>query len=174
MVLLVFKCRTVDPGIQALQFRYIDASFSGVPALCRAPLHSCILADLADVITVQPSPSITSFFSCVNFLQIHRLPCAGRVFRNGSACVASRRPFIGTETSPRTPQPFDTGFIEQLISAAIDVIFSPIEALFAPLIDPLVELIGLPDIGFNSQSVSFGRRPARNAVVCLCMGRFRC
>lgn len=46
------------------------------------------------------------------------------------------------------PRP-SVGFIQDIISAAIDVIFSPLEAIFAPLIDPLVDLISLPDIDFS-------------------------
>ena len=50
------------------------------------------------------------------------------------------------------------GIIQDLISAAIDVLFKPIEAIFEPLIDPLVDLISLPDIGF-SVSVSSEDNP---------------
>ena len=124
------------------------------------PLAVAVLAYQAGVITVQRSPLTASFIfvhGLHNGGDCHALECA---FRNLWQVVA----FAALPNPRRTPHPFDTGFIEQLITAAIDVIFSPIEALFAPRIDDLVELIDLPDIGFNSQSVSFGRRPARDAM----------
>lgn len=48
------------------------------------------------------------------------------------------------------------------------MIFSPLEAIFAPLIDPLVDLIGLPDIGF-SVSVRFEDLMPGNAALCMCV-----
>lgn len=65
-------------------------------------------------------------------------------------------PYLPTRIKPRgahtsTPYyPSGTGFIQDLIAAAIDVVFSPFEEILAPLIDPLVDLIGLPDIGFSA------------------------
>lgn len=88
--------------------------------------------------------------------------------RNGSTCMANSYPCFGTKSfPPRTPHLSATGFIQDLISAAIDVIFSPIEAIFEPLVDPLVDLIGLPDIGF-SVSVSFDDNPQGMPFVCMC------
>ena len=68
---------------------------------------------------------------------------------------------------PRARHDSCTGFIQDLISAAIDVIFSPLEPIFAPLIEPLVDLIGLPEISF-SISVSFEDGSPENAVLCAC------
>lgn len=45
------------------------------------------------------------------------------------------------------------------------MIFSPIEPIFAPLINPLVELIDLPEIGFTI-SVSFEDSSAGNVALC--------
>lgn len=79
----------------------------------------------------------------------------------GRECSKTPRRYHA-DPPPRVSRPSDTGFIEDLIAAAIDVLFSPFEAIFAPLIDPLVDLIGLPDIGFGI-SVSFDGRMDANA-----------
>lgn len=46
------------------------------------------------------------------------------------------------------------------------MIFAPLEAIFAPLIDPLVDLISLPDIGFTI-SVSFEDRSPVGMWLCV-------
>lgn len=79
-------------------------------------------------------------------------------------CTTSRYPSVGSVPSrypPRMPHLCGTGFIQDLIYAAIDVLFSPFEAIFEPLVEPLVDLIALPDIGF-SISVSFEGSPQGN------------
>jgi len=82
----------------------------------------------------------------------------------GPACTAWPYPRVPTppRACVRANQPLCLGFIQDLIAAVIDVIFSPFEAIFAPLIDPLVDLIGLPDIGF---SVSVSPKESQNGVL---------